>query len=318
LPQTGTLTAFDVPTGGGHVRVDTGVATGDTISVHYDPMIAKVVAWAETRELAAAELGAALAGTDIAGVVTNINFLTDTLGHPAFLATELDTHFIERHEADLLGDGAEPPTEAFAAAVSFILEESRLATTAAAGDDPNSPWAASDGFRLNHDLDELYSFQQGDETVEAHVIWERDGRQLHMASGVAAFAYQVPDAPGLPWSIRLGDRSFQARIARVGLDIVAGVDGRRWRLSPVALGAAAAMDGGGGSLSAPMPGKIVRVEASAGQTVKKGDALLALEAMKMEHVITAPANGVVEAINCAVGDQVEEGVELVAFVAAGA
>ncbi|MEQ9122378.1 MAG: acetyl-CoA carboxylase biotin carboxylase subunit, partial [Alphaproteobacteria bacterium] len=260
LPQTGRLAAFDVPANPGRVRVDTGVAAGAEITINYDPMIAKLVAWGETRELAARELVLALSGTQIAGLATNIDFLADTLRHPAFLAAELDTRFIERHEADLLGAAAAPSPEAVAAAVALLLEEAASEARLLTAGDLNSPWAANDGFRLNEDLVELYRFRHGDGDIEASLLWARDGRRLVVGDLDAPFAYRTPAEAGAPWSIRLGDRSFQARIARAGGDIVAGVDGRRWRLVPIALGGDAAMDAGAGSLAAPMPGKIVRVE----------------------------------------------------------
>lgn len=315
LPQTGRLAAFEIPANPGRIRVDTGVAAGDAISVHYDPMIAKVVAWGETRETAARELTLALAGTEIAGLATNIDFLADTLRHPAFLAAELDTHFIERHETALMGGPGRPSAQALAAAVALMLEEQKAEAALLTGGDANSPWASNDGFRVNQDLEELYRFQDEEGPIDVTLVWADGGQKLNLGGQVADFAYRVPAGGDAPWSIRLADRSFQARVARAGDAIVAGVDGRRWRLAPLALGAEADLDAAGGSLSAPMPGKIVRVSVKDGQKVKKGAALVALEAMKMEHVITAPADGVVEAVNCAEGDQVEEGVELVAFQA---
>jgi len=246
-------------------------------------------------------------------VTTNIGFLADTLRHPAFLNVELDTHFIERHEADLLGSEPAPSTEAIAAAVAFMLEEQAASAKALAGADHSSPWAANDGFRLNQDLAELYRFQSQDDAVDATLTWARDGQSLSFGDEVKPFAYSAPIDDGGVWSIQLSDRTFQARIARTGKDIIVGAEGRRWRLSPLELEADAGGDAGPGSLSSPMPGKIVRVEVKAGDKVKKGDPLVALEAMKMEHVITAPADGVVESVNCALGDQVEEGIALVAF-----
>lgn len=315
LPQTGKLTTFDVPSNSGRIRVDTGVQAGDTISVHYDPMIAKVIAWAETRDLAAGALASALAGTGIAGVTTNIGFLADTLRHPAFLNVELDTHFIERHEADLLGGAPAPSTEAIAAAIALMLEEQASAAAAFASAEPSSPWAENDGFRLNQDLAELYRFQGEEDAIDATLTWARNGQTLTLGDEAIDFAYVAPVNEGDAWSIQLGDRSFQARIARAGAEIIVGADGRRWRLTPLILGAETGMDAGPGSLSSPMPGKIIRVDVKVGDKVSKGAPLVALEAMKMEHVITAPANGIVESLNCAVGDQVEEGVALVAFEA---
>ena len=320
LPQTGRLAAFEVPDAAGRVRIDTGVAAGDAISIHYDPMIAKVIAWGESRDAAARTLNQALAGTAIAGLVTNIDFLSNVLSAPAFLAAELDTHFIERHEATLIGGTTNAPPAAIAAAVALLLEEARADAALQTGGDVNSPWAANDGFRVNPDLEELYRFDVNGDTVDAALIWTRDGRRLAVDGVAKTFAYATPAGVDASmddgaWQVRLGDRSVQARIARAGRDIIASMDGQRSRLTPVSFGAAGAADAGAGSMSAPMPGKILRVEVKPGQKVRKGAALVALEAMKMEHVITAPADGVVEAVNCQPGDQVEEGVELVAFVA---
>jgi 3-methylcrotonyl-CoA carboxylase alpha subunit len=284
--------------------------------MHYDPMIAKVVAWAETRDLAARELTSALAGTAIAGVTTNIGFLADTLRHPAFLAVELDTHFIERHKADLLGGPEAAPMEGIAAAVAFLLEEQLATARLLSADNPASPWAENDGFRLNQNLSELFRFQSDADPIDVTLIWERSGRSLAFGDQTAAFDYTPPTNDAGVWTIRLGDRKLQARIARAGQDIIAGMDGRRWCLTPLSLGAEAGADAGPGSLASPMPGKIIRVEVEVGAKVKKGDPLVALEAMKMEHVITAPADGVVESLNCALGDQVEEGLALVVIDAA--
>ena len=194
-----------------------------------------------------------------------------------------------------------------------MLEEQAASAKALAGADHASPWAENDGFRLNQDLAELYRFQSQDDAVDATLVWARDGQSLSIGDEAHSFAYSAPVDDGGVWTIQLSDRTFQARIARAGADIVVGADGHRWRLSPLILGADTGADAGPGSLSSPMPGKIVRVEVQAGDKVKKGDPLVALEAMKMEHVITAPADGVVESVNCALGDQVEEGIALVAF-----
>jgi 3-methylcrotonyl-CoA carboxylase alpha subunit len=312
LPQTGRLDAFKVPTNPKRVRVDTGVEPGDVITVNYDPMIAKVIAWGETRELAAAELAEALAKTELSGVSTNIDFLTKTISHPAFRKADLDTHFIDRHEPDLIGSSGSTPTDVLGAALALILEEQQEKARAFAAP---GPWVENDGFRMNQDLEELFQFRNGEDVLNVTIAWRQAGQALITDKGEVPFSYMKPKDSQGAWFVSCGERSFQAYVSRAGNTIVVGLDGQRWRVEPVTFGTTNNIDAGAGSLSAPMPGKIVRVHVTAGTKVRKGDPLVALEAMKMEHVITAPSVGIVTNGKCAIGDQVEEGVELVAFEA---
>ena len=312
LPQTGTLTAFSVPNNPGRVRVDTGVATGDAITVNYDPMIAKVIAWGETRDLAAIQLTEALSKTELSGVSTNIDFLAKTLRHPSFRQADLDTHFIERHEDDLIGRTNDLPVDAMAAAIAFMIEEQQKEALKISNP---GPWASNDGFRMNQDLEELFQFRDGESLLNVNLIWKRDGLTLITDAGAARFSYIPPSEYQRAWFVSHGERSFQAQVSRADKIISVGLDSQRWRIEPVNFSSMSNIDAGAGSLSAPMPGKIVRVDVKAGDKVRKGDPLVALEAMKMEHVITAPGIGIISSVKCAVGDQVEEGVELVAFEA---
>ena len=318
LPQTGRLAHLAFPEGRPGLRIDSGVETGDEITPFYDPMIAKLVAWGEDRERARLALAEALADTRIAGLNTNLFFLETLVRHPAFAEAALDTHFIETHGVAAV----EPPagdTEAMRAmAAVAVLEDraGRLLARQDAAPDRFSPWGRSDAWRLNSAGRDRLDFDDNGEKV----------------------TYEVAHAGG-GYLLDNGERSVPVGSVARGADgsLTAEVDGRRRNGVVIADGgrltvflggsrrdifledpgaAADSAEVGGGRLTSPMPGTVVRVLVEAGQTVAKDTPLLVLEAMKMEHTIAAPADGTVEALPFAVGDRVEEGVELVAFTAA--
>ncbi|WP_326938148.1 acetyl/propionyl/methylcrotonyl-CoA carboxylase subunit alpha [Amycolatopsis cynarae] len=288
-PQTGTLHRFEVP---GDVRVDTGVAAGSVIGVAYDPMLAKVIAWAPDRAGAARKLATALAGARIHGVRTNRDLLVNVLRHDAFLAGDIDTAFFDRHGLDVL---ARP------------LGDERLAAAAAAFADAA---ANRTGHRLPSGWRNLPSAPQrkryavGEAEYEIAYSFGRDGARV--VGGVdgtdVALVHATPDHVVLDvGGVR---RAFD--VGRYpGLVCVGPVS-----LTPLPRftepGAALAA----GSLVAPMPGTVLRVAVQAGDTVAAGDPLLWLEAMKMEHRISAPADGVVDQLPVSVGQQVEVGAVL--------
>ncbi|GLY65824.1 acetyl/propionyl/methylcrotonyl-CoA carboxylase subunit alpha [Amycolatopsis taiwanensis] len=286
-PQTGTLHRFSVP---GDVRVDSGVVDGSVIGVHYDPMLAKVIAWAPDRATAARKLATALAGATIHGPRTNRDLLVNVLRHKAFRAGEIDTGFFERHGLDTL---ARP------------LGDPRLAAIVAALADAAADRGSGPGAWRN--------------------VWSAPQRRMYTVDGVeheVAYTYQrsgvVVNAPDLDAEVQV----VQTSPGQVVLE-VAGVRrtfevGRYPGLvcvGPVALtpvprftepGAALAA----GSLVAPMPGTVLRVAVAAGDRVEAGDTLLWLEAMKMEHKVSAPAGGVVAELPVTVGQQVDVGAVL--------
>jgi propionyl-CoA carboxylase alpha chain len=280
-PQTGTLHRFAVP---GDVRVDSGVTDGSVIGVHYDPMLAKVIAWAPGREEVARKLAAALEGARLHGVRTNRDLLVNVLRHPEFLAGNIDTAFFDRHGLDKL---AAP------------LGDERLAAVAAAFADAAANRAGSRfpaGWRNVRSAPQRKRYTVGE---HEHVVEYRDGKvegeDIRLVS--ATPGHVVLDVSGLR-------RGFD--VARYpGLVCVGPV-----ALTPVPRftepGAALAA----GSLVAPMPGTVLRVAVAAGDTVAAGEPLLWLEAMKMEHRITAPAAGVVAELPVSVGQQVEVGAVL--------
>ncbi len=316
LPSTGRLAHLAPPAESLHVRVDTGVEQNDEISPHYDPMIAKLIVWDETRERALARLLQALAQYRVVGVANNVGFLSRLVACPAFAQADLDTGLIERQAAFLFPAAAEPPREVWlAAALAELLREQAAADEAARYDaDPYSPWHRRDGWRLNSTARRKLVFRNGDGDKAVAVAYagrswllEVDG-QTSSASGELQAGSQL-----------CADFAGNRTVATV---VVAGekrhvfLHGRCHVLAAVdPLFQAGAGGGAEGGMTAPMPGKVIALVAQPGATVTKGAPLLILEAMKMEHTICAPAAGTVKSFRYAVGEQVADGAELVDFEA---
>jgi 3-methylcrotonyl-CoA carboxylase alpha subunit len=314
-PSTGRLVHLSAPAEGPHVRVDTGVRAGDAISVHYDPMIAKLIVWDLDRARAVRRLGRALADYEIVGVTTNLGFLSAIAAHPAFGAAELDTGFIGRHGAALVPPMLPAVAETLAAAaLRILLDRQRAVEAAAAGSaDPWSPWNLATSWRLNGDGYQDLSFRDGETILglRAHPLGhgrfrlDLPGRSVELAG--------ADDASGA-LRFSLDGVTSTARVVVQGGDLVILRAGAQHRLTLIDPLAAAPMEAaGGGRLTAPMPGRIIQILTSAGAEIRRGTALLVLEAMKMEHTITAPADGKVESVRYAVGDLVEDGAELIIF-----
>jgi 3-methylcrotonyl-CoA carboxylase alpha subunit len=307
LPATGRIVHLAFPEG---VRVDTGVEAGAEITPWYDPMIAKLIVHGPDRGAALARLRQALAEVEIAGVTTNVAFLRRVAESRAFSAAELDTGLIERNQEELFARPAVSKEMLAAAAYAELAEEERAARErAAASGDPYSPWHYVDGWRLNEDSHHDLVFAEGDTEHAVRLLFVESGLRLtangatHPLSGE-----RLADGRLL---LRLDGHVYKARAVRAGHDwhVFCNGDYRRLSLKPEL--AAVDEDTRNGSLAAPMPGKVIKVMAQRGAKVAKGDALLILEAMKMEHTITAPADGVVTEIHYAAGEQVLEGAELI-------
>ena len=315
LPSTGRLLHLAFPEGSEGVRVDSGVRAGDSVSVHYDPMIAKVIAWGVDRATALARLQRALARTEVAGVVTNVGFLQAVLAHTRFAAGAVDTAFIDRQRAALVPADEDVPASVLAAAalaeIAWRREDARRG--AAASGDPHSPWQLTNGWRLNAETHSDFVFlaagEEGVERLTVDVHFGRDGLRLALPDGtVAAAAEPLPDGR---LAVRLGDAGFTARVLRRAAERWVVVEGASYLLTledPFANLESEA--GASGRVVSPMPGKVTAVLVAVGDAVAEGAPLLRLEAMKMEHTLAAAHDGVVEALDCAVGDLVEEGVEL--------
>jgi 3-methylcrotonyl-CoA carboxylase alpha subunit len=318
LPATGRIAHLRFPEETPHVRIDTGVVEGDAVTIHYDPMIAKLIAWGENREAARKRLVRALGECEVVGVATNIEFLGAIAAHPAFAAAELDTGFIARHRGDLIPE-AKPATDRTLALATFslFLERARQAEAAARkSGDPYSPWAFTDGWRMNDDNHHVVRFQDGDSEAAVTVHYRPDGYVMDLRDGCLAVRGELLDGGAL--EADLGGSRCRARVVRRGRELTVFADGASHRLQLIdPLAGAAELDAAVGRLAAPMPGKIVEVLVKDGASVKRGAPLLVLEAMKMEHTISALADGKIEKVIYSAGEQVEEGAELIVFQPAG-
>ncbi|MFJ1764697.1 acetyl/propionyl/methylcrotonyl-CoA carboxylase subunit alpha [Amycolatopsis sp. NPDC088138] len=304
-PQSGTLHTFEVPdvdrsfTHGPGLRLDSGFVSGSVVGVHYDPMLAKVITWAPTRAEAARRLAKALAATKIHGVVTNRDLLVNILRHDAFLAGETDTAFFDRHGLDTLAAPlATVDTERLSALAAALAE----AATNRAG--ARTQGRLPSGWRNVRSAGQRKLFSIGDREYEIVYSLGRDGLQ--------AEGYDAELVSAEPGRVVLDVAGVRRTFDVARHDGVSYVDSA---LGSVALTVAprfadpdAAL--AAGSLVAPMPGTVVRLAVQAGDPVKAGDPLLWLEAMKMEHRIAAPADGVVTELPVTVGQQVEVGMIL--------
>lgn len=310
FPSTGRLRRLRLPEEGPHVRVDTGVREGDEVTIHYDPMIAKLVVWDRDRPSALRRLLTALERFEVAGVITNVDFLAAVAAHPAFAAADLDTGFIDKHKDELIPAAGDTPDPILALACLDALL--RRGGHAAAGD-PYSPWARVDGWRLNDTGHDILHFNDGDRAVEIMVRYPTpDAYRLELPGGALTVTGAID--PGGSLSADLDGLRMAAAVVHDGANLTILAGGRSYRLERVDSMAMADIDlEDEGRVTAPLPGKIVQVIASAGATVQKGDALLVMEAMKMEHTIAAPGAGTIERINYGEGEQVDEGAELVVF-----
>ncbi|MDB5953371.1 MAG: 3-methylcrotonyl-CoA carboxylase, partial [Massilia sp.] len=306
------------------VRIDSGVREGDAISPFYDPMIAKLIVWGADRAEALARMSQALAQFRIVGLATNIAFLKRLVEGAAFSQADLDTGLIERNADTLFPPLKSAPLGALAfAAVALIEAEKAQSTAVSAADsaNPADPFGNALGWRLNGAYRRVLSFADdytasgAQQAYQVGVTYHAGGWHLDVGGIDADMSLTARD--GAELSIRLGDTSMHGAVHRDGDAFHVFTGGRHFTLlynDPMAhAGEAEAV---GGRLTAPMPGKVVAVLASKGQQVKKGDPLVIMEAMKMEHTIAAPSDGLVEEILYEVGDQVADGAPLLAFAAA--
>ena len=317
LPATGTLAVYRKPActsfERGAVRVDDGVREGDAISPFYDSMVAKLIVHGDTREQALARLDDALAQTHIVGLATNVQFLRLVARSDSFAQGRLDTALIQREQAVLFQQERVGLPLAAAAAVAQTLLRERAAESA-------DPFSRRDGFHSHAELERRFEFDFGGQHAKAWLTYGRDGAlALRVGEGDAAVAGPLVFAPLADGAIDLqfaGQRTRAAVYAQGETDHVFTPQGAT-RIEAIDLLAHAGdAQGEGGRLTAPMPGKVVSFAVQAGDKVTKGQPLAVMEAMKMEHTIAAPADGVVQELLYAPGDQVTEGAELLKLCAA--
>jgi 3-methylcrotonyl-CoA carboxylase alpha subunit len=313
LPSPGRVTVFEPPAGAG-IRVDAGVTSGDVVPPDYDPMIAKVIAHGPTRNDALARLAAALRDVVVAGPRVNTPFLKRLAEHPQFQAGRFDTGFIDRHLPELLHTDPGDEARAIARTVALLLarERRRLAAVEAALAPPSragwrDPWSADDGFSLGPPRVMTIDILVDGAVRQATVAWRADGAQVTVDGMSAAVA--APEQSGAQPA---------GQMIEVADGAVAVAGGRQIH---VALPRHGSLDAravsNDGVVRAPMNGKVVATFVEPGQHVKKGARIALMEAMKMEHSLTAPIDGVVQEVPAVAGAQATEGAVIARIEAEG-
>ena len=291
----------------GYVRIDSGVREGDAISPFYDPMIAKLIVWGHDRDEALGHMAQALSEYQIVGLASNVAFLKRLVESQPFSTADLDTGLIERHQNELF-----PPAQPASMQVLALAAASLLTSEQNEGAAANDPWANTSGWRMNSTLLRQLDFADEANAYPVAIGYRETGWSI--AQGAVSCAMTLVERDGQHLVIKLDGAAARGTVVRNGEMFHVFTGGAHYPLNyndPLAHAGEA--DAEGGRLTAPMPGKIVAVLVEKGATVEKGAPLLIMEAMKMEHTIAAPANGMVEDLLYAVGDQVTEGAQLLAF-----
>lgn len=288
LPSTGKLIALEFPKAEG-LRVDTGVESGDEVTPFYDPMIAKLIAKGETREAALDVLANALDATVVAGPRSNAGFLAALARAPDFRNGAFDTGFIDTHLSELGAgpQGLDHEAVAFGAQALVARERDRLAERS---DGYDSPWDADDGFQLSGTRRLIVPLVAEGHRLNAEVAF--DGGEAKVSVEGAAPASDAT-AIAVAEAVYVLRRGRQTKLAPRDLSLEEGAD-----------------EGGGGLVRAPMHGKVLAVLVEQGATVARGQRLAIIEAMKMEHTLTAAVDGTIAEIAAAVGAQIAEGAKV--------
>ncbi|WP_166208675.1 acetyl/propionyl/methylcrotonyl-CoA carboxylase subunit alpha [Cognatiluteimonas telluris] len=316
LPGSGRLERLRLPDTGAHVRVDSGVVEGDTVTIFYDPMIAKLIVWGADRRGALARMRDALAHCEIEGPKSNIAFLEQLLRHPVVVDGTIDTGYLDRHLDEFLPQAGVDASLLLAAATARLLwHEADQCRRAQRSADPTSPWAIADGWRLGH-------------AGKRPLAFLHRGQRLELVAQGAGGTYRISHEGRVTEvaGARLVDGVLSACFDGEGRRCVVRIDrtrvqvhdgARRLQLTPVGVYRRESTSRGADDrrLQAPMPGRVVLVKAQAGDQVRAGQELLVMEAMKMELALKAPRDGVVAEVRAAEGDFVDADAVLVTLEA---
>lgn len=305
MPSVGQIRAWRLPEQTGGLRIDAGYRAGDAVSPYYDAMLAKMIAWAPTREAAIERLSRGLSEADIRGIITNIPFLSALVAHPKVAANAIDTGFIERELTALTARAAPAGDLELCVAVAAILGEEAKA----AHSEAHSPWQTFGWMPVGR-RQRVFSFRQGQGGVREVTLGYGNGPSTLLV-GEREFAFETSAG---------NDSGFDLTLDGVRTRVFSIVDGHelylrtrngRFELHWIdPFGGEMDEQVGEDKIVAPLPGTVVALLAEEGATLEKGAPILTLEVMKMEQTLRAPFAGVLKAIRCKVGDIVQEGAEL--------
>jgi 3-methylcrotonyl-CoA carboxylase alpha subunit len=311
LPGSGKLQRLQLPQASAHVRIDSGVVEGDTVTIFYDPMIAKLIVWDRTRADALQRMREALAQCDVAGPKSNVEFLERLVRHPAVIEGRIDTGYLDRHLDEFIGqsDPNADPLPRLAAATAWLLhEEERTRTQTAASQDPFSPWGRADGWRLGHPGKRIVILSHT--AIEAH---GSDGSYA-LSSGDVQCSVSGARIDGGTLSARFDGVAYRFSAVVHANNIVIHDGARRasFEVTP-AFAYESSEDAGADNVRAPMPGRIVLVRIQNGDKVEAGQELVVIEAMKMELSLKAPHATTISVVHARAGEFVEADTVLVQF-----
>jgi 3-methylcrotonyl-CoA carboxylase alpha subunit len=312
LPSSGKLTRLTLLQPSTHVRLDGGVIEGDTVTIFYDPMIAKLIVWDVDRPSALQRMREALVACEIIGPKSNVAFLERLVRHPSVIEHRIDTGYLDRHLDEFVAGETQPEASVVVAATvaALLQDEGQVVGDPA---DPHSPWNASDAWRIGHAGKRIVALAVAERRHEVEARGHAGTYELQAGDAKCSVENARWDGETLSARFDGEARRFDIRAddSRVLLHDANGI---RWRFDRVPAFAWEASNAvGANQIIAPMPGRIVLVKAKAGDKVEAGQELLVMEAMKMELSLKAPRAGTIDALSAIAGDFVEADAVLVRF-----
>lgn len=315
LPATGLIHHMGIPKTSNNVRVDSGIVSGDSVSIYYDPMIAKLIVWDKDRASALARLRGALKDFNVAGLTTNISFLNQLASHESFAQADLDTHFLDKHGESISQKSIGLSDELIAAvALQVMLEQS--AKDGLQLIDANSPWNERSGWRLNQDNFHTisFSFKEKEFKVTAHFRDQTESGNQSFSLEIDDKAYQVSGRLNKSQlAINFEGKKSLISFAKQANQLVLFKHATAWTVLIKDESLVNLEQDEQANLTAPMPGTVINVMVKPNDKVEAGQDLIVMEAMKMEHTIKAHKAMQVKEVLYAVGDLVDEGAELITF-----
>lgn len=317
MPSAGVLKYFQLPAESTlpeqAVRIDSGFQAHDVVSIYYDPLLAKLIAWGKNRMQAIETLQQLLQETAVAGIHTNWTLLNRIAHNPQFIQGKITTHFIAEQHAQLLSKSEQTPDAVIIIACLTLIKSQQveLQQRQHQSADTFSPWFAQDNWRLHQPAQSIISFWQQDKNWRInHEVTSAGNVKFSWENhGIEARAdWQSHNC----LTLHCNHRDISALIFMDDGQIIIYCEGEQWSFSfnnPAASGVAVVESG----LKAPMPGTVVEIYVQPGQTVAAGERLLVMEAMKMEHAVFAPRAGKIQTVFYQAGDRVNEGAQLIAF-----
>lgn len=304
LPQTGKLHHFSYPDETDNLRLDTGIEEGDEVSIYYDPMIAKLIVWGQSRSEAIRHMRRALSKTAIAGVKTNLEFLYNIFNRKAFNVADFDTGFIDKYIIHLTPEADHVSVPILTLAALYELMPHSQGTDI---------WDRSDGWQLNTNLKISLTFLENQKVFDIAAEYKADGFDLEVLG--KKYHVKLVNRMGDDLLILLNGEKISGKVVKDGNEFTVFSAGKVTYLNHFVPGIDAnESDKGDGVLIAPMPGKIARLIVSENDQVEKGDPLMILEAMKMEHTMRSPITGKVQLNGLSENKQVQDGQTLLRIV----